>query len=210
MPDAHHGGNRYSSIYAGIESNKVEGCGEEGVDLLPDLENYGEFELLCDGLEELIAEPVGPAPLASATRRLQMIVSKKWGRHRFGIEFRRLRSEQTFRVTLWLKVGEESHILLDLRDDQAQHYGTVIFKLPEPAVLRLTGDARAPGYQIRDDGWVRVWVDMTYSGKSGVVYATLLDLADSPEHFGNGEVGFEFGGIEVAEAPAGYGDLLTL
>jgi hypothetical protein len=173
------------------------------VDPLPNLQNYyGDFAVSCDGIEGLIAEPAGAAPLAGAAQRLKMIVSKKWGRHRFGIQIRGLALEQTYRVTLWLQVREESHILLDLRDDQALHYGTVIFKLPDAEVLRVTGDARAPGFEIRDDGWVRVWVDMTYSAEPGVVYAVLLDLADSPEHFGDGEVGFEFGGIEIAEAPA--------
>jgi hypothetical protein len=170
------------------------------LDLLPKLENLGEFELSWDGIDGLTAEVLDEA-LAAGARTCKMIVTKTPGRHRFGIAVRGIIPGQVYRVALWLKAATESHILLDLRDGGSQHYGTVIFSLPEAALLRGTGDVIGAGFESGDDGWTRVWVDMIYAEEPGVVYVVLLDLADSPEYVGDGKAVLDFRGIEVTEVP---------
>jgi len=109
-------------------------------------------------------------------------------------------SDRPYRVSAWLRTAAPIEVMLDLRDDQATHYGKAVFKLPDAAVVRSQGNATSPGAAVDANGWTRVWADMTFTGEKAVVYVTLLDPSEAEQFAGDGQLGIGFGGIDVARS----------
>jgi hypothetical protein len=174
---------------------------------LPPLERQDAHEFAWDGVEGLYVRPLSNGSSAADRGALRLVNGADDGRHRLGIRFRLPEGEGLYRVTAVLGSTDDVHPYLELRDENARHYGMAIYAIRRTSVLRTRrasvlrthGNVRKAGVTLIGDGRVKVWLELACDGESGAGYVGFASSTGAVSYQGDGRSSLQFFGLEIAQ-----------
>ena len=134
--------------------------------------------------------------------------TRSGGRHRIETSLTGLATGEVHTLSLYIKRGERSDVMFEMRDVTPGKYGFVKFDLRRKAVVAQSGDVSDFGVQELPTGWFRCWAAMPYATDRAVFNFALLSSAAAVEYGGDGRSGLLIWGVQFERGakPGGYSD----
>ena len=109
-------------------------------------------------MEGLVAHPA-PIPAAAAGQQALLIVSTPTDGNKMISALFAGQLPRRYRVVVWVKPGSAGRLLLELRGGGAD--GLATFDVGHRAAVGIQGSLQAHGLEQADNGWLKMWAEMT-------------------------------------------------
>jgi hypothetical protein len=170
--------------------------------LLADLPPLTTSGFAFIGIQGLNAKVEAADPVVTGQRMLRLLAVPTTGRHYFAAASTRLKKNQVYRITAWIKDPAGVNVQMQVSDELAPrgrapaNYGNATFDLAAGTASRSPGRLKGRGIEQGPEGWQKIWVELTTAGGEMVVALALVSN-DRSEFKGDGHLGLTFGGVEA-------------
>jgi hypothetical protein len=169
---------------------------ETSVEALPQIE-AAAFQWA--GIARLNAQAQSGVSVVTGQPVLRLITTPQDSYHTISGQFRRLSTNQVYRITAWIKPEAGSNVELELSDSANRtplNHAVAIFDLARRTVISTNVASKQRGIDEGPDGWKKVWLDLMTS--DGEIIVTLRPAVGGAVTFrGDGQVGVLLGGFEA-------------
>lgn len=169
---------------------------ETPVEALPHIETAA-FQWA--GIAHLNVQPQTGMSVVTGQPVLRLITTPQDGYHTISGQFRRLSTNQVYRITAWVKPEPGSNVELEISDSASGtplNHAVAIFDPEKHAVISTDVAAKQRGIDDGPDGWKKVWLDLMTS--DGEIVVTLRPAVGGAVTFrGDGRRGVLLGGFEA-------------